>query len=316
MRDLVDKYNLLILKVPTNGDGTIHANPKMIAGRDLADYDLASYVDILDDHNGKLKANEPIKYSRWIFGDESTKFAASDSDIMIAKAIDPNKKGNEGLTNNEKMRLRRESALLFQFLQSLTTVTSFKTFRLQRHKYTYTLEEDEKMDIRCGLTLWLQYVTVMYPKTKISTYHLEKKLTKLTMEGCGNNVTTLFTAMEDLRHRIEAEKGAVYDVDHYITGLFTKIQGYKQDKFIFDVCLKKKAWQRGNRTITEIINNFQGSYRKLVEDSTWTKMDSSQEQIIALTTQATPRWRLPSRIWIPNRRVATSVCGWGLKSSS
>ena len=105
----------------------------------------------------------------------------------------------------------------------------------------------------------------MFPETKISTYHLEKKLTNLMMEGCGNKVTTLFTAMEDLCHRIEVDKGAVYDVNHYIIGLFTKIQGQKQEEFVFDARLKKKARQRGNHTIIKIINNLRGSYQNLVE---------------------------------------------------
>ena len=74
----------------------------------------------------------------------------------------------------------------------------------------------------------------------ISTDHLEKKLKSLTMERCGNNFTTLFTAMEDLRHRIEAEKGCVYNEDHYITGLSAKIQDYKYEEFVLDVRLEKK----------------------------------------------------------------------------
>ena len=34
---------------------------------------------------------------------------------------------------------------------------------------------------------------------------------------------------------------------------------------------------------------------------------------LAILVCTNPRWRLPSGIWIPNRRVATGVSGWELK---
>ena len=113
LREWCETYNITLFQVPTEGNGSIHATPKVVALRTLANYDLRGFTDILDDHCPKLTDNEPIKYSRWIFGDSAQNFAVSDSDSMLSKAIDPDAAGNDGLVNKDKLKLRRESALAY-----------------------------------------------------------------------------------------------------------------------------------------------------------------------------------------------------------
>ena len=116
IRSLAERYNFILFKVPTSGDGTIAANPRRVAGKDLPNYNLSDYVDVLDDHHKNLKPGEHEKYANWFFGDETARFETlPDGDKRVAKAIDPDAPGNLGLVNKEKIRLRRDSVLLFQY---------------------------------------------------------------------------------------------------------------------------------------------------------------------------------------------------------
>jgi len=63
IRNFAESNNLCIFKVATAGDGTIASDPNIIAGKEQASYDFSSYIDILDNHQGKLKDNEVLKYS-------------------------------------------------------------------------------------------------------------------------------------------------------------------------------------------------------------------------------------------------------------
>ena len=74
IRNFADCFNIIIFCVPTTGDGSIAATPRTVAGCDLASYNLQNYVDVLDDHKGKLKDDQVLKCSAWIFGDSATKF--------------------------------------------------------------------------------------------------------------------------------------------------------------------------------------------------------------------------------------------------
>jgi len=114
IRDFADRFNIIIFRVPTTGDGSIAATPRTVASHNLASYNLKDYVDVLDDHKGKLKDDQVLKYSAWIFGDSATKFEVPVAGVdRQSKAIDPNVAGNDGLVNKEKLRLRRESVLAF-----------------------------------------------------------------------------------------------------------------------------------------------------------------------------------------------------------
>ena len=48
IRNFAESNNLCIFKVATAGDGTIASDTKIIAGKEQANYNISSYVDILD----------------------------------------------------------------------------------------------------------------------------------------------------------------------------------------------------------------------------------------------------------------------------
>ncbi len=114
--------------------------------------------------------------------------------------------------------------MLFQLLVNLVYPISFKTYRLCSKEYTYTLEEDEKDSNCCGLITWTIMCDTIFLETKITTNHLEEQLKETTPEQHGNDLVNLFTDMEDLHLKIEAEKGHAYDSDRYMTLIFSKLE--------------------------------------------------------------------------------------------
>jgi len=54
---------------------------------------------------------------------------------------------------------------------------------------------------------------------------------------------------------------------------------------MFEVRSKKKEWNAGRRTTKQIIAALKASYMSLSDLKQWDQLDSSSEQIIALTTQ-------------------------------
>ena len=109
--------------------------------------------------------------------------------------------------------------------------------------------------------------------------------------------------MEDYRQQIEAEKGTIYDKDTYVTMLFAKISCYKQQDFMFEVRSEKKEWNLGRRTLPQILSALKTSYTSLITLRQWETLDSSREQIIALTTKIKDLERGRSK-W------KTSMAGW------
>ena len=92
-------------------------------------------------------------YSGWIFGDENStlnKYAD-----MIVKAIDPNKPGNVGLLNHEKICNRQFSIALNLIFKNHLKRSSFISLNPKKAIFIYTDEViGHKVD--CGLIkLWL-----------------------------------------------------------------------------------------------------------------------------------------------------------------
>ena len=77
----------------------------------------------------KLKKDHLLKWSNWIFGDESALFELPPKDIVrIAKALDSKEAGNKELVNAERLKLQRQSVILFCFICGLFTLEQYKFF--------------------------------------------------------------------------------------------------------------------------------------------------------------------------------------------
>jgi len=279
-----ERYNLVLFKLPTSGNGQIAPIPRKLAGKDLPGYDLADHRDILDDKNVRLDDVVEVaqKYSNWIFGGPTALFELPSSGQRVAICINPAAQGNEGLVIKEKLRLRRESAILYQFLQNLIG-EHFKPFRLQKDKFTLVLEEDKKVEARCGLGLWALMDRAMVPTTKIDTAALEARLRSVGLADFDDDLPDLLTEMEDLRQRIEAERKTPYDPDVYGTLIFEKVEPFSNDEFLFNVRLAKKDWSRGKLSNAEVVADLRATFVDLTKQGKWIRGVAAGEKIIALT---------------------------------
>jgi hypothetical protein len=75
-------------------------------------------------------------------------------------------------------------------------------------------------------------------------------------------------------------------MDRFMNRIFKQIEAYPQEAFQFEVKLEKKDWLNGTSTVPTIFTNLiKNSNHNLDTDKEWTKLDSSKEQVIALTTE-------------------------------
>ena len=94
---------------------------------------------------------------------------------------------------------------------------------MEQDKYTYVQDGDHSIQNYCGLILWSMICEKIWPMTKVSTNDLETQLAELSFTECNTSVPILITKMMDIRRQIEAEKGDIYDTDHFMTLFFNKL---------------------------------------------------------------------------------------------
>ena len=102
-----------------------------------------------------------VAYAHWIQGGTYKLMKDTSTDTMVSIAIDPNLRGNEGLVNRKKIALRRQSAVIYQFLLNVIPLTCFTQFRIHEKKYKYEDEADPTTNQCCGLTLLAMLLGVL-----------------------------------------------------------------------------------------------------------------------------------------------------------
>ena len=285
IRWMVEKWGITCLNIPTSGDGSVAARSKKFANAKVANFALGDYINVLDEHSRRLKDGEYTKYSRWMCGDHTSRFAFKADDKMVLMAIDPNEKGNRGLVNQAKLRLRRESAILYAFLANLVSFSDFTQFRLLSSECTYQHEENPVVKHKCGVILFHLFKEALHPMTKISVDHLENKLAKETLAQHKGDLVAYLTATEDFRLRIEAERGVKYDEDRYMTRIFSDLNKYKQEDFQSDLRAEKRSWLSDGKKMGAVLESLRNTYKNLREDGTWTRLTAKDQAFVALTTK-------------------------------
>ena len=204
LASLADRWGLPILSVPTSGDGKPASKPKILA-----------MVTV-------------VAYAHWIQGGTYKLLGDTSTDTMVSIAIDPNLRGNKGLVNRKKIALRRQSAVIYQFLLNVIPLSCFTQFRIHEKKYKYTDEADPTTNLCCGLTLIAMLLGVLKPLSKVDVGHLENLLEQVTFEGCKSfNFVAYSTKITDLLMKITAEHGVEYDDNRMMTRFFKQLQEHK-----------------------------------------------------------------------------------------
>jgi len=110
---------------------------------------------------------------------------------------------------------------------------------------------------------------------------------KMTIISADNNFHTLSTKLEELKQKINVEKGDDFCMDDkLLTELFRAAKATTNEAFALDICTAKNAWITGKQTDKNaIINDLNVLYCNMVAEGSWKKTSTADSKIIALTTQ-------------------------------
>ena len=285
LASLADKWGLPILSVPTSGDGKPASKPKTLAGTRHANINFDKFVSIIDLTVTTPPMDTVVAYAHWIQGGTYKLMKDTSTDTMVSIAVDPNLRGNEGLVNRKKIALRRQSAVIYQFLLNVIPLKCFTQFRIHEKKYKYQDEADPTTTQCCGLTLLAMLLSVLKPSSKVDVGHLENLLEKVTFEGCKFNFVAYSTKITDLLMKIMAERGVEYDDNRLMTRFFKQLQDHKNKEWEIAVYGAKNAWKSGKSKLADVISELTIVYNDLLTTGDWGKIDDQHKQVIALSTQ-------------------------------
>ena len=289
LREICQSKGVTLFRVPTRGSGVPPAGSINVAGKPRVNTGFGDYVDILDPHAIKLKNDEPLAYSHWIWSAvdaERKVLRPAGNDVLVGKALDRTAADNDGLIAEHKFRLRRQAIYVYEILKLLIDPSIFFAIELDKDSFTFAREEDPDGAVdRCGLAAWSRALLYIQPILKTSTDSLNDRLVGLTLEECGCSVAVLLKSMRDLKLKIEAERGTKYDADTYTTMMFNKVTSYTNKDFQSDLRAERRAWENDGKTTEAVEASLIKSYNRLKELGTWDKVEPSKDQVIALATK-------------------------------
>jgi hypothetical protein len=239
----------------------------------------------LSKHTTKLTKDQLCAYLSWFFGAEDEQLAAhkTPSD-MVARLVNLEATGNQGLTANQKVELCCESMMLYHFLVNLLKTTKMTCYRMDQEEYTYIQEGGPTIKNFCGLNLWAMMHKEIWPQTKVSTNDLETKLSEITFAACNTSVPTLITKLLDIKHQIKAEKGVTFKPNHFMTLLFNKLSGYNNKMFCYEFIAACPAYNKGKMSHDKVFKALKLVYRMEQAAGTWADLMPSKLEITMLTT--------------------------------
>ena len=280
-----DKWSPGLLSVPDKGDGMPASAPKTLGGREYVDINFDSYTSIIDPKVQPPTKARIVSYAHWFHGDTQKILGDTSTDTMVSMAIDPNLPGNEGLVNQKKIDLRRQDAVLYQYLLNLIPGECFTQFRIHEKEYKFEDEADPTTKYCSGLILLAMLMEALKPSSTIDVGHLENQLEKLTFEGVKFNLVTYITKHVDLLQKIQAERGVEYDDNRVMTRFFQQLKGHKNEEWLTSVYSVKNDWQLKKIKRAEIFATLTTVYNNMVTVGDWGKIDERNKQVIALSTQ-------------------------------
>jgi hypothetical protein len=129
------QYSMAILRVPTSSTGKMAGAPPTINTICLANVGLGSYVNILSKHTTKLTKDQLCAYSNWFFGAEDEPLAMRKTPSnMVARLVDLEATGNQGLVASCKVELCCESMIIYHFLVNLLKTTEMTCYHMDQEE--------------------------------------------------------------------------------------------------------------------------------------------------------------------------------------
>ncbi len=149
-----EQYSMAILRVPTSGTGKMARAPLTTNTISLANVGLGSYVNILSKHTTKLTKDQLRAHLSWFFGAEDDQLALATRKTpsdMVARLVNLEATGNQGLVASRKVELHRKSMMLYHFLVNLRKTTKMTRYHMEQEEYTYIQDGDPTIKPFYGL---------------------------------------------------------------------------------------------------------------------------------------------------------------------
>ena len=108
--------------------------------------------------------------------------------------------------NHLNIRLPILSVVVQTTLKNHVTLQSYKYFLTEKNSFCYT-DEVKNISVFCGIIILNIAIGVMKPQLIVNVQDLEKRLEKLSLQTCGNDVREFTTKMSDLREQIFTQRG-------------------------------------------------------------------------------------------------------------
>ena len=276
-----------IVMVPTSGTGAISTVPRTIEGKEYHNVDLLGHINILKEPH-KLTLDDVRKFSAWIMGDETSSLTIPAEADMIIKAIDPNKPGNVGLANKRRILLRQYSGMLNFIIKNHLQRTSYTSLNPKSSIFEYK-DEVSRRTYSCGLIKLKLVFDVINPQLVVDHAIKEQELENLSLAGCGNNVHTYLTSLQEKRNEINAAlpDKEEYPARRFNTTMFSQLEKSTCEDFLTEVKSAKSRWIRSPETfnsankigdLVELCTNFASS-------GDWSKAQDRHTKMVAMATE-------------------------------
>jgi hypothetical protein len=310
-----------IINVPTSGTGALEAAPRSIEGKEYHNVNLKDYINILKEPH-KLTLDDVRKFSAWIMGDENSSLSIPAAADMVIKAIDPNKPGNVGLTNKRRILLRQYSGMLNFIIKNHLQRTSYTSLNPKSSIFEYK-DEVSGRRYSCGLIKLKLVFEIINPQLVVDHAIKEQELEALSLVGCGNNVHTLLTSLQEKRNEINAAlpDNEEYPARRFNTTMFAQLEKSTCDDFLTEVKSSKSRWIRSPETFNSAneIGDLVKLYTNFASNGDWSRSQDRHTKMVAMATelykeQQKNRSRDPLKSRIPKKaRVGEKTNGSGIE---
>eukprot|EP00984_Skeletonema_dohrnii_P024462 scaffold13581_cov72-Skeletonema_dohrnii-CCMP3373.AAC.2 len=278
------------LQIPTAGSGALAATSTQTpGGTTIASFEFTEHKDLIKDLNSFDEAIMS-RFASFVFGDLTQGLSArTDKKLTIKRLNLQDTVEANRLAAIHKYRLRVISRLIYSTLENHMTKTTMDALLVSKAKFQFTCEETGKVHYDGFMALYL-ILSQVKPATVVDIETLRKKMDSMKLCQFHYNVRDMFTAFQDTRQKMIAEKGAAAcDDSQFLTYLFKALATSNNTSFHTEVSAQKRAWSMGRAGYTtpqQIIDSLTLLYKNLVAEKEWGKTsDASTTKLLAMTTQ-------------------------------
>ncbi len=88
----------------------------------------------------------------------------------------------------------------------------------------------------------------------------------------------------DINRQIEAEKGNIFDTDHFMTLFFNKLSDYNNKMICYEFISSRSNYNKGVMTMQEVFEALKMVYKSGQATGTWSNLLPTKHEITMLTT--------------------------------